>query len=80
MVKPEFKFENAKDAPVLVKPEFKPEKGQDKSQAIKETTKKSENAPKQKELPKTGVAASATGFLGLVNLLGAAALIKGRKE
>ena len=80
LVKPEFKFENAKEAPVLVKPEVKPEKGQDKPQAIKETTKKSENAPKQKELPKTGVAASATGFLGLVNLLGAAALIKGRKE
>ena len=42
--------------------------------------KKPEKAPKSKELPKTGVAASATGFLGLVNLLGAAALIKGRKE
>ena len=74
--KPEFKFENAKEAPVLVKPE----KGQDKPQAIKETTKKSENAPKQKELPKTGIAASATGLIGVLNLLGATALIKGRKE
>ena len=78
--KPEFKFENAKGAPVLEKPEFKPEKGQDKPQTIKETTKKSENAPKQKELPKTGVAASATGLIGVLNLLGATALIKGRKE
>ena len=80
MVKPEFKFENAKEAPVLEKPEFKPEKGQDKPQAIKETTKKSENAPKPKELPKTGVAVSATGLIGVLNLLGATALIKGRKE
>ena len=80
LVKPEFKFENAKEAPVLVKPEVKPEKGQAKPQEVKEVAKKPEKAPKSKELPKTGVAASATGFLGLVNLLGAAALIKGRKE
>ena len=78
--KPEFKFENAKEAPVLVKPEVKPEKGQAKPQEVKEVAKKPEKAPKSKELPKTGVAASATGFLGLVNLLGAASLIKGRKE
>ena len=80
LVKPEFKFENAKEAPVLAKPEFKPEKGQDKPQVIKETAKKSENATKPKELPKTGVAASATGLIGVLNLLGATALIKGRKE
>ena len=80
LVKPEFKFENAKEAPVLEKPEFKPEKGEVKPQVAKETVKKSENAPKQKELPKTGVAASATGLIGVLNLLGATALIKGRKE
>ena len=78
--KPEFKFENAKEAPVLVKPEFKTEKGQTKPQEVKGVAKKSEKATKSKELPKTGVVASATGFLGLVNLLGAAALVKSRKE
>ena len=65
---------------MLVKPEVKPEKGQAKPQEVKEVAKKPEKAPKSKELPKTGVAASATGLIGVLNLLGATALIKGRKE
>ena len=87
MEKPEFKFETAKDAPVLEKPELnigkdvavKSVERQDVKPIAQPEAKPVAKPKAKKELPNTGTKAGFTGILGIMSILGSLVFFKKNK-